>query len=182
MSKELLPFEAADISAVAKSLRTQLADHAGPPGHVEMLNMLARAAGYGNFQHFRAQLAARARLEAAAPPPPAPVDYVKLAKLARYFGPDGRMIRWPSKFSHQAPCLWVLWSRLPARRTFTEPEINVLLAGQHGFGDHVLLRREMVNYGMIGRTTDCRSYWRIEQQPPTEALALIRQVAGRGAA
>ncbi|WP_119677488.1 DUF2087 domain-containing protein [Indioceanicola profundi] len=178
MSKEFLPFQAADISALAKSLRTQLAGHDGQPGHVEMLNMLARSAGYRNFQHFRAQLEARQRLEAAPEPPPA-VDFVKLAKLARFFAADGRMIRWPSKFSHQEPCLWVLWSRLPPRRTFTEPEMNVLLAEQHMFGDHVLLRREMVNYRMIGRTTDGRSYWRIEREPPAEAVALIRQVTGR---
>ncbi len=180
MSKEELSFHATDISAVARSLRNQLAGHEGPPGHVEMLHMLARAAGYQNFQHFRAQQVARHRLEREPPPPPA-VDFVKLAKLARYFAPDGQMLRWPSKFSHQEPCLWVLWSRLPARRTFTEAEVNAMLVAQHRFGDHALLRREMVNNGMVGRTTDCRRYWRIEREPPAEAVALIRQVAGRRA-
>lgn len=178
MSKEQLPFHAADISTFAKSLRNQLAGHEGQPGHVDMLHMLARSAGYRNFQHFRAQLEARERLEREPSAPPV-VDFVKLAKLARYFAADGRMIRWPRKFSHQEPCLWVLWSRLPPRLTATEPEINILIAEQHLFGDHVLLRREMVNYRMIGRTTDCRSYWRIEREPPAEAVALIRQVTAR---
>jgi len=180
-TRELLPLHAPDISAVARSLRAQLADHDGAPGHVEMLNMLARATGFRNFQHLRAQQAAWAQLRAPVveAPPPA-VDLVKIARLVRYFDAQGRLIRWPGKFSHQEPCFWVLWSRIPARRTFTEPEINAAIAEQHLFGDHVLLRREMVNYRMIGRTIDCRTYWRVEREPPAEALALIRTVTQRG--
>jgi hypothetical protein len=181
MSKEEYAFHAADISALARSLRTQLAGHAGQPGHVEMLHMLARAAGYRNFQHFRAQQAARRHLEREPAAPPPTVDFVKLGKLARYFAPGGPLLRWPSKFSHQEPCLWVLWSRLPARRNLAEPEVNALLIEQHSFGDHVLLRREMVNYGMVGRTTDCRTYWRVERELPPEAVALMRLVAGKPA-
>lgn len=108
MSKETLPFHAADISHIARSLRTQLAGTESTPGHVEMLNMLARSAGYRNFQHFRVQAQAQARLEQAPPPAPA-IDFVKVGRLLRYFGPDGRWMRWPSKYSHQEPCLWVVW-------------------------------------------------------------------------
>ena len=86
--------------------------------------MLARAAGSRNFQHFRAQIIAEKRLrrphEAAVP-----IDYVELQRLSRYFDAGGQLVRWPTKFSHQEPCLWVLWSKLPAAentfRTGDEP-------------------------------------------------------------
>lgn len=181
MSKLDIPFLADDISAVAKSLRAQLAAAGQPPGHCEMLTMLARSAGYRNFQHYRAQIEARDRL--ARPPVPAPaVDHVRLTQILRCFGPQARLARWPSKFSHQEPCLWVLWSRIPARRTFTEREINALLTANHDFGDHALLRRELVDHGMMVRAVDGSAYRRVERQPPAEALALIRLLAEAGGA
>ena len=73
MPRTLLPFAVADISALARSLRDQLSARTGPPGHVEMLNMLARAAGYRNFQQFRTQTDIKAATAPSAPPdlPPA---------------------------------------------------------------------------------------------------------------
>lgn len=183
MSKTLLPFHAGDISAVARSLRGQLVNCDHPPGHVELLNMLARSTGYRNFQHFRAQFAARARLDGPEPAPqPAPVDYVQIQRLTRFFDATGRLIRWPSKFSHRAPCLWVVWSKLPPRRVFTEREINRQLQAVHLFGDHALLRRELCDSGLAARTTDGSEYRRVERQPPPEALALIRHLNARRAA
>ena len=46
MSRPALPFASGDISALARALERQIAAHDGPPGHVEMLNMLARAGGF----------------------------------------------------------------------------------------------------------------------------------------
>lgn len=65
MSRIPLPFHCEDISALARSLNAQLTHADSRPGHVELLNMLARGGGYRNFQHFRAQFAARAQLEQA---------------------------------------------------------------------------------------------------------------------
>lgn len=182
MTRSALPFHTPDISALARSLHGQLAGNPAP-GHVEMLNMLARAGGYRNFQHFRAQSAARDRLDAPAVPPhpPEPVDYVKVRRLLRFFDDAGRLIRWPPKRSYQELCLWVLWSKLPARRVFNELEVNGLLKPLHLFGDHALLRRWLCDYGMMTRTVDGGEYRRVEQKPPADAAALIRQL-GRGAA
>ena len=121
MSRTPLPFHVEDISAVARSLQAQLAAAERPPGHLALLNMLARSAGARNFQHLRAQAVARVKLEA---PPPEPIDFALLERLARHFDADGRMLRWPPKASQVEPCLWVLWSRLPARLAMTEREIG----------------------------------------------------------
>src|SRR5687767_10283478 len=107
MTRPVFPFYASDISALARSLNNQLVGCDHTPGHVELLNMLARAVGSRNFQHFRAQIVAQQRLlsplEATAP-----TDYVELQRLSRYFDVNRRLIRWPTKFSHQEPCLWML--------------------------------------------------------------------------
>lgn len=178
MSRSALPFYAEDISAFARSLNAQLdaCDH--KPGHLELLNMLARSAGFRNFQHFRAQLDARERLDqpqAVA----APVDYQLVQTLTKYFDTNGRLARWPGKFSHREPCVWALWSRLFPRQAYTEQRINDFLKASHTFGDHVLLRRQLIDLGLVTRTADGREYRRVERRPAAEIVELIRVVTKR---
>ena len=175
MSKILIPYAVSDVSALARSLSAQLAQSDGKPGHVALLNMLARAAGFRNFQHFRAASNAQQRLEQPAPVRE-PVDHALVERLTRHFDREGRLSHWPSKVSHQVACLWVLWSRLAPRESLRESEISALLKAHHSFGDHALLRRALVDYGLVTRTTDGREYRRVEQAPPTEALSLIRNL------
>lgn len=177
MSRTILPFHAEDISALARSLKGELASLDRQPGHVELLNMLARAAGCRNFQHFRAQSAAREAL--AQPPAPAqqPVDFVRVRRVARHFDAAGNLVRWPGKYSEQQMCLWVLWSRLPARAVMGEKQVNEVLNAHHGFGDYALIRRELVDGGWLTRTPDGREYRRVERKPPADAVALIGQLA-----
>ena len=177
MTKPVFPFYANDISELARSLHSQLAACDHTPGHVELLNMLARGAGSRNFQHFRANLVAEKRLMRPAESV-APIDYVELQRLSRYFDANGRWVRWPTKFSQQDPCLWVLWSRVPPRKTFSERQINELLLANHLFEDPALLRREWIERRMVTRTLDGRVYQRVERTPPQVALALIRFLAG----
>jgi len=178
MSRTPLPFATSDISALARSLAHQVATHDGAPGHVEWLNMLARGAGFTNYQHFRAQAEARDALETP-PPQIVPVDMVRLARIARYFDDAGRLIRWPGKASHRPDCLWVMWSRLPAGLVMHEREVNRRLNEEHLFGDHALLRRELVDGGLMWRTIDGREYRRIERAPPAEARELVAVLARR---
>ncbi len=173
MNRSIFPFYASDISSLARSLHSQLDGCDHTPGHVELLNMLARAVGSRNFQHFRARIIAEKgllRREEVA----APIDYVELRRLSRYFDVNGRWTRWPTKFSDQEPCLWVLWSKLPPRKVLSEIEINDLLLANHSFEDPALLRREMKERKMVTRTLDGREYRRLERKPPEIPLALIR--------
>jgi hypothetical protein len=177
MSRTLLPFHSDDISALARSLKGQLANCESQPSRLELLNMLVRANGYRNFQHYRAQLAAQDRLESRPPAlEPEPVDLVPVRRLLGMFDPEGKLARWPSKRSQQELCLWVIWSKLPARQVLTEKEINLLLNDNHLFGDHALLRRWLCDYGMMNRTRDGREYRRVEKRPPAGALELIRHL------
>jgi len=178
MSRTVFPYATNDISALARSIGRELQSTPEKPGHVQILNMLARGAGFRNFQHLRAQHEAEARLERA-PAAPEPVDFVRVERIARYFDAAGRFIRWPSKASHRDLCLWVMWSRWPAGAVLAEREVNHLLNAHHLFGDHALLRREMVDTGLLSRTPDCREYRRLEKKPPADAVALIRHLATR---
>lgn len=181
MSREYVSFEAPDISALARSLKRELDGRDGKPGHVELLNILSRAAGFRNFQHLKASRAAEGRISAPAEPA-AMVDHARVEAAMRCFEADGMLARWPARTSLQQLCLWMLWAAVPAETDMSEKDVNTLLKTRHRFGDHALLRREMVNRKLLFRTADCRLYRRIEQRPPPEALALFRAVARKGAA
>lgn len=190
MSRQNIPFFADDMSKLARTLRRELAQFGatdgasdGGPGHVTLLNMLARSAGWRNFHHYRTLGEAREQLDRSPPAiARAEVDYVRLKRIARYFDAEDRLVRWPGKQGHRVSCLWVLWSWLAPRRVYTEAEINNALNAQHLFGDHALLRRDLCDLGLVTRTADGSEYRRVEQAPPAHALALIRHLEGRRAA
>jgi hypothetical protein len=130
----------------------------------------------GNYRNeLKAQHEARTSLQTQQPVQ-VEIDYRLVRQLVRLFDENGRLIRWPKKFTQRMLCLWVLWSRLPARTVMTEREISDWLQERHCFGDHALLRRELVDRRFVTRTPDGRVYTRIEQRPPTEAAALFEQL------
>ena len=183
MPRTAIAFASADVSALARSLREQLTAHRELPSHVQLLNMLAKANGYRNFQHLKAEAeAAPAAPRSPASLPPAPVDEARVARVAGHFGDDGTLLRWPSRTNHQELCLWVMWARYPAGTIMDERGISAWLNERHTFGDAALLRRTMVTMGLVTRTQDGREYRRVEQKPPPELSPLLaRMDARRGA-
>ncbi|OWY40841.1 hypothetical protein CEK28_00780 [Xenophilus sp. AP218F] len=171
MSRTLYPFYSSDISELARSLKRQWAQQTQAPSHLQWLNMLARAAGFQNFQHLRAEHERPVAAEPAAASP--------ALRLLRHFDAQGRLIRWPKKFSEQRACLWALWSGLPRGVEWREADINAAIRALEAFGDHVLIRRELVEGGWIGRADGCRRYWLIERATPQEAAELAEQVGLR---
>lgn len=177
MSKQKIPLAVADVSAFARALTQQLRQTDETPGHLKLMNMLARAAGFSNFQHLRAAQAAGVRL--ANPSPPESVDHKRVEKALQQFDPTGCLVRWPSKRSVQDLCLWPLWTTIPKGTKMREKQVNRILSDGHSFGDAAILRRMMVTLGMMTRNNDGSDYQRVEQAPPPEAKALIRLVNAR---
>ena len=203
MTRMMHPLAVADISTFAKSLKKQLdtrqAEGLAPPSHLELLNLLAHAAGFRNFQTFKAIANTQTDLvEAAAPeplpaqPPPLPeadtaVDYATLSPTVRkalmQFDTAGRLVRLPNKLSVQRMAMWWMWSHFTVRRKYTEKEVNQVLNAHHTFGDQATLRREMVNMHLLGRKSDCSEYWKEPLRPsPQEAgfLRALRQAVVHG--
>lgn len=177
MSRTPIPLHMPDLSPFARHLAAQL--QARPaPSHLELLNMLARAGGFRNYQHLRAAAAAGARMEAARP---APADEALVERALRGFDAAGRLTRWPARRQVQALCLWALWSQLPAGVSLPEREVNARLDAAHTFGDRAMLRRDLLGLGLVTRNADGSDYRRCERPPPAEARALIGRIAARRA-
>ena len=173
MAREAVSLTIADLSAFSRALRAELARGMEPPGHLALMNMLARAAGFGNVQHLKAAVL-RAPMAPVAPSVPR-----SLAVALRSFDTGGRMARWPAKTSVQGLCLWAIWSHLPARRTLSEAEVNRVIDGWHSFGDRALIRRSLIGHRLCSRTADGSAYRGTEAAPIADALALLRALADR---
>lgn len=195
MTRTALPYSAPDLSALARLLARALDDHLAThgklPGHVEMMNLLARGAGHRNLQVLQvARLPAPAPADTAAvdawfdapalaedtPAPssaPAPLS-AHAKKALEHFDAAGRLERWPLKLSVQRLVMWVLWTRFDARTVYTEAEVNRILKGWHLYGDHATLRRELINHQLMTRRSDCSEYRKRALEPDDEARALLQ--------
>jgi len=186
--RTLVPLHCDDLSQFAKALRQQLREHlqktpGDAPSHVQLLNMLARAAGHRSVQALRAQ-APRAPAAGSLPAPaaaacsPAALGPHAVKALTQ-FDEQGRLSRWPYKFSVQRLAMWGLWLRFDSGRTYTEREVNEILKAWTTYGDHVTPRRELVEMKLLGRQPDCSAYWKEPQRPNEEVRALLQALRAR---
>jgi len=178
MTREAVPLVVPDIGTFARALGRSLVErHAvksTPPGHVELLNLLARATGRRSYQGLRA--AARLpRAAAALDAAPAAAALTPAArKVLTLFDARGRLVRWPRKFSHQRLAMWVLWTQFDGKRVYTEREVNEIIKRWHTWGDHVTLRRELINDRLMSRKSDCSEYRKLPARPDEEVRWLLR--------
>jgi hypothetical protein len=174
---------APDISAFAKALRKHWVERQArgdkPPSHVELLNLIAKAAGHPNVQALKAAAAKAVpavrtvrALDVAALTPTA-------AKAAMQFDAHGRLVRWPTKFSVQRLAMWALWMHFDAKRVYREREVNAVLARLNTFGDHVTLRRELINMKLMSRKSDCSEYRKEPARPTDEVRAFLKVMRQR---
>ena len=75
---------------------------------------------------------------------------------ARFFDPDGRLISLPAKMSRRLAALDIVAQRFVPGVHYTESEVNRELIGL--YPDYVLLRRELVDAGLMDRAGGM--YWR----------------------
>jgi hypothetical protein len=191
MTRLQVPLATPDISALAKTLKGFLHErHAAgkpPPGHVELLNLLARAAGLRNFATLKAaslsaaahgSAAAGAVLAGRAARKSSAIDLGTLSPLVRktlmQFDEAHRLVRLPNKLSVQQMAMWALWTHFAARRSYTEKEVNAILNAHHVFGDPATLRREMVEMKLLGRLDDCSKYWKEARRPDADVRSFLQ--------
>jgi hypothetical protein len=158
MPREMTPLVAADLSTFAKTLRVQWAE--------------------------RHERAVRPRIARAPTPARGPRD-ASLTEAAdralRQFDASGRLTRWPSKRALQVLVLWCLWLRFDAKRRYSEREVNEVLNAHHLFGDHCILRRELVELKLLTRTPGGAEYRKVAARPDAETIALLSALRARSA-
>ncbi|NOD75173.1 MULTISPECIES: DUF2087 domain-containing protein [unclassified Ruegeria] len=175
MSKTPVPLHIDDLTPFVRTLSNQLG--AASPSHLTLMNMVARAAGFQNVQHMRADSAANRRLQNRSDPPAPNARLVE--RTLHLFDTEGRLRQWPSKRSVQTLSLWALWAAVPTGKTLHEAKVNACLNAEHCFDDPATLRRTMISCGLLTRRKDGSEYRRVEQEPPVDAKQVIHDIARR---
>ncbi|WP_158584082.1 DUF2087 domain-containing protein [Salinibius halmophilus] len=164
MSKQNTSLLIEDLSQAAKYLANHWPDE--KPSHVQILNLLAKAAGKQNFQHAKAQQPNIAE----------PVSKATSRQLRQYHG-NGKPNRWPTKRSDQLAMMWMIYLQLPKFTDIDEKQVNEHIKAAIQFSDYVLVRRELVSAGLLGRTNDGRQYWLIEAPLPSAYHELAKALS-----
>ena len=121
-------------------------------GVQRLLFLLRQLLSTHNAESAGARRAADTRLEdARAAAPSALHDFVD---------EHGRITRWSSKLKDQQAMLEYLATKFTPESSYNEKEVNELLRQWYLDADFVLVRRSMIDAGLLNRTKDGARYWR----------------------
>lgn len=181
MTRETIFLTLPDVSAFARTLKSDLgttsgdaAPSSGPlsaPSHQSLLNAIARAGGYRNFQHLKATQTGS--------DPVAPAEGRVVTRALLRFDAQGLMTSWSTKRKLRQYCLWALWAQVPSRTAFSEREISDLFDTMTMFRDAAQIRRSLIEDGRMDRNRDGSRYMRVEARPDETALAVIKEIRRR---
>lgn len=85
--------------------------------------------------------------------------------IAPFLDGQGRLTAFPAKNKKKLAVLWYLAQKVQPKQEYTESEINDILDEWTTFHDPATLRRELYNKHLLGRTPDCKSYWKEAEIP-----------------
>ncbi|NJP05437.1 MAG: DUF2087 domain-containing protein [Chloroflexaceae bacterium] len=88
------------------------------------------------------------------------VSQLSPIRLKRFLDTQARLVVWPSRHKDKILVRAYLATHGITGYQYTEKEINQVLNQWHTFGDWALLRRYLVDYGFLQRTSDGRTYWK----------------------
>ncbi len=77
-----------------------------------------------------------------------------------FYDPAGRLKQYPRKRSLRIIALTRIVDCFDKDRKYTEKEVNEIIMQNISFSDYALIRREMIQQMLIGRSSDCSEYWR----------------------
>ncbi len=80
------------------------------------------------------------------------------AALAPFLDADGRLKTWPVKAHLQEVALGYVAKTFEPGKEYSEAEVNDLVSEAHSFGDAALLRRALVDTGIVTRTANGSVY------------------------
>ena len=82
--------------------------------------------------------------------------------IKRFLDDSGKIVQLPQKKTVRLAVLEYLADKFEANRDYTEKEVNAVCDEWHTFGDYFLLRRELVESGLLARERDGSRYWRVQ--------------------
>ncbi len=80
--------------------------------------------------------------------------------ISRFLDTSGKITQLSQKQSVRVATLCYLAEKFEGNRDYTEKEVNSICEEWHTFGDYFILRRELVDHGLLCREPDGSRYWK----------------------
>lgn len=80
--------------------------------------------------------------------------------ISQFLNDEGRILKLPRRQAARYAVLAYLAGHFEQDRIYEEWEVNALCGAWHTFGDYFLLRRELVESGLLCRKRDGSAYWK----------------------
>ena len=80
--------------------------------------------------------------------------------LAPFLDDDGRLTGLPQKHAVRRALLALLAEKFAPGQDYTEKQVNAICDAWHTFGDYFILRRGLVDSGLLKRLPNGSKYWR----------------------
>lgn len=86
--------------------------------------------------------------------------------IAKFLDGEGRITQLPQKKKVRVAVLDYLAGKFEPNHDYAEKEVNTICSEWHTFGDYFLLRRELIDNGLLCRELNCSRYWKpiLDQQ------------------
>ena len=86
-----------------------------------------------------------------------------MSKIDKFLDTEGRIKQLPTKGMIKQEVLTYLATKFDPDIDYTEKDVNEIIKKWHTFGDYFLLRRELIDYHFLCRTSDGSRYWKKQQ-------------------
>lgn len=80
--------------------------------------------------------------------------------INRFLDETGKIKQLPEKNTYRIEILGYLAEKFESNRNYTEKEVNSLCDEWHTFSDYFILRRELVDNGLLCREPSGSRYWK----------------------
>lgn len=78
--------------------------------------------------------------------------------ITAYLNDDGVLIQWPAKYHKKRDVIAYLASKFDSDKTYDEQDVNLVLRRWSDYADYPLLRRALVDFGLLTRDAYGRTY------------------------
>lgn len=92
------------------------------------------------------------------------------SEISKFQDSEGRLTLFPAKRRNKTISLYYLSTKFEPDIIYSEKQVNDIIEANHTFQDKWLLRRELINLGLLCRLTDGSQYWLSKELPQLEDL------------
>jgi hypothetical protein len=86
-----------------------------------------------------------------------------MKSIENFIDDEGKIKIWPTKHAVKFEVLKYLADKFENKHFYSEKEVNKIIDEWHTFNDYFLLRRALIESGLMSRTRNGAKYWRNEE-------------------